>query len=288
MGESPPARGWGKKGVERSFLDLSLKVEMTDEVEKISVLRITEDGKNTIDDVVVKEFPLTIVLDNQELVTMLCSPAKLKYLAAGFLLSEGLIDSKSEIGNVVVDEKRGVVRVDTREDKGFAKELLFKRIITSGCGRGAAFYSAADAGSMAKVESGTEIAAQEVFALVKEFQQRSEIFRETGGVHSAALCDTKNILVFSEDIGRHNAIDKIFGECMMEDISTEGRVIVTSGRISSEILLKVAKRKIPVIISKSAPTNLSLRLANQLGVTLVGFVRGKRMNVYTNDWRVVG
>ena len=100
------------------------------------------------------------------------------------------------------------------------------------------------------------------------------------------MCDTESILVFSEDIGRHNAIDKVFGQCLLEDIPTDGRIIITSGRISSEILLKVAKRNIPIIISKSAPTDLGVRLASDLGVTLVGFVRGKRMNVYTNGWRV--
>ncbi|MCK5434113.1 MAG: formate dehydrogenase accessory sulfurtransferase FdhD, partial [Dehalococcoidales bacterium] len=107
------------------------------------------------------------------------------------------------------------------------------------------------------------------------------------GVHSAALCDTKNIILFSEDIGRHNAIDKIFGECMLTDLPTEDRLIITSGRISSEILFKVAKRNIPILISKSAPTNLGVKLAADFGITLIGFARGKRMNVYTDSWRVV-
>jgi FdhD protein len=89
-----------------------------------------------------------------------------------------------------------------------------------------------------------------------------------------------------EDIGRHNAIDKIFGKCLLEDIPTDDRVIITSGRITSEILYKVAKRGIPITISISAPTNLGVRLADNLGITLIGSVKGKRMNVYTNDWRL--
>ena len=105
-------------------------------------------------------------------------------------------------------------------------------------------------------------------------------------MHSAALCDNRDILVFAEDIGRHNAIDKIFGECILRDIPTDDRIVITSGRIPSEILLKVARRKIPIIISISAPTDLGVRLATDLGMTLIGFVRGKRMNVYTNGWRV--
>ncbi|UCC17122.1 MAG: formate dehydrogenase accessory sulfurtransferase FdhD [Dehalococcoidales bacterium] len=259
---------------------------MDSEIEKINILRLTKEGRESIEDIVVREFPITIILNNEELVTMLCSPRNLDYLAAGFLFSEGLLQSKDEIKNILVDENRGIVRVNTKEDKDFNNEFLFKRMITSGCGRGASFYRAADAENREQIKSDTKISTGEVLTLMKEFQQKSEVFRETGGVHSAALCDTKNILIFREDIGRHNAIDKIFGECMMEDIPTEGRIVVTTGRVSSEILLKVSRRNIPIIISKSAPTNLGIRLSNELGMTLLGFARGKRVNVYTNDWRI--
>lgn len=259
---------------------------MGDEVGKIPILRLTEGGRSSIEDVVAREFPLTIILNNQELVTLLCSPTDLKYLAIGFLSSEGLLKSKGEIKKIIVDERRGVVRVETEESRELDRDVLFKRLITSGCGRGASFYSTTDA-TVQKVESQVEMSTHDVFTLVSDFQHRSQIYRMTGGVHSAALCDIKSILVFSEDIGRHNAIDKIFGECILKDISTDGRIIITSGRISSEILLKVAKRNIPIIISKSAPTDLGVKLANDLGITLLGFVRGKRINAYTNDWRIV-
>jgi FdhD protein len=121
---------------------------------------------------------------------------------------------------------------------------------------------------------------------MKRFQHSSEVFRTTGGAHSAALCREGEIVVFAEDIGRHNAVDKIFGRCLLDSIGTDGGVIVTSGRISSEILLKVGKRNIPILISKSAPTDLGVKLADDLGITLVGFVRGRRMNIYTHSWRV--
>jgi FdhD protein len=263
------------------------EAEMTSNTERLPVWQVSEKGKSNTVDVVVKEFPLTITLNNREVVTLLCSPTNLDYLAIGFLFSEGLITGKDDIKKIIVDQQTGVVRVESEEDKGFADELLFKRFITSGCGRGASFYSAADVQNLVKVESDIEISASQVFALVDEFVQRSEVFKATGGVHSAALCDTENILVFSEDIGRHNAIDKVFGECMLKDIPTAGRLIITSGRVSSEILLKVARRNIPLLISKSAPTNLGVRLADDLGVTLVGFARGRKMNVYANEWRIV-
>jgi len=259
---------------------------MESEVERFPILRLTKEGRSSIEGVVAREFPVTIILNDQELVTLLCSPKNLDYLAVGFLSSEGLLKSKDEIKKVMVDDERGVVRLETVEDKGFAQDILFKRLITSGCGRGASFYSAADAASQ-KVESQMEISTDEVFALISEFQHGSEVYLATHGVHSAALCDRKSVLVFSEDIGRHNAIDKIFGKCLLEDIPTDDRVIITSGRISSEILHKVAKRDIPIIISISAPTNLGVKIADNLGITLIGSVRGKkRMNVYTNSWRV--
>jgi FdhD protein len=252
----------------------------------LPVVRVTEEGRTDIEDVVARELPLTILLNDTELVTLLCSPSDLDSLAVGFLFSEGFLKNKSEVQRITVDDRRGVVRVKTTADVQSATELSFKRLITSGCGRGASFYSAADAQDLAKVESQVVISAGEALALVQKFQHHSQIYRATGGVHSAALCDTKDILVFAEDIGRHNAIDKIFGHCFLNSIPINDQIIVTSGRISSEILLKVARRQIPIIVSISAPTDQGVKLASELGVTLVGFVRGKRMNVYAHAWRV--
>jgi len=259
---------------------------VSDNVEGFPIQRVTEEGKKDIEEIVAKEIPLTIILNNRELVTLLCSPTNLDYLAIGFLFSEGLVKSKDGLRKIMVDNRVGVVRVETKDVNEPVGDILFKRLITSGCGRGASFYSPADTTSQ-KAQSQTEVSAHEVFALVKEFQHRSQVYRATGGVHSAALCDTKGIIIFTEDIGRHNAIDKVIGECILKDIPMDGRIIITSGRISSEIVHKVAKRNIPIIISKSAPTNLGVRLANDLGITLIGFVRGRRMNTYANGWRVV-
>jgi FdhD protein len=258
---------------------------MENTTEKVNILRLNEDGTSEIDDTVVRESPLTIVLNDQELVTMLCSPAEQKELVIGFLYSEGLIETREEIINMTLHEGTGVIRVETEAGNELDRDALFNRLITSGCGRGASFYSATDVTGK-KVESLLQISVGEILALTKEFQVRSETYRTTGGVHSAALCDTSSILVFSEDIGRHNAMDKVFGQCLLKGITTDDHLVITSGRISSEILLKVARRNIPVLISKSAPTSLGVKMAAELGVTLVGFVRGKRANVYTNTWRI--
>jgi FdhD protein len=256
---------------------------MINNAEQFPIWRVTEKGKNNTVDVVAKEFSLTITLNNQEVVTLLCSPTNLDYLAIGFLASEGLIRSKADIKKIAVDQQRGMVQVETKKDIQADRQPPFKRLVTSGGGRGASFYPPR---GQAKVESDIEISAREVFTLLDEFVQHSEVYKATGGVHSAALGDTKSILVFSDDIGRHNAIDKVFGECMLNDIPTGGRLVITTGRVSSEILLKVAKRNVPLLISKAAPTDLGVRLAQDFGVTLVGFAGGKKMNLYANEWRL--
>jgi FdhD protein len=130
------------------------------------------------------------------------------------------------------------------------------------------------------------VTPEEVFSLSRRFQGASELYRSTHGVHSAALCDTREVLVFAEDIGRHNAVDKVLGRCLLEGIAVADRILVTSGRISSEILFKAAGSGIPVLISKSAPTDMGVDLALELGITLIGFVRGGGMNVYAGQERI--
>ena len=246
-----------------------------DNVERFSVIRVTGKDKKEMDDIVVTEYHLTIILNNQVLVTLPCSPKDLKSLAMGFLSSIGLLKGKEEIDKFELDESKGMVRIEIEKDKDLPP------LTSSG------LFSRADIKDQPKVESQIGVAPYEVFSLVEDFQHRSDIFISTGGVHSAALCDRKDILVFKEDIGRNNAMDKVFGECILQDIPTEERMVVTSCRISSEILLKVAKRNIPILISISAPTHLAVRFAAELGITLIGFVREKRMNIYTNEWRVI-
>ena len=247
-------------------------------IEKLPILRITQQGKSEIEDVVVREHSLTIVLNNKELVTLLCSPGKLEYLAAGFLLSQGLINSRADIREIVIDDN-SIARVETN----LPVEIPASAVVASSGARGVVSSSVRKISTKSQVELSTSM----IFSLVEDFVQRSKLFKNTGGVHSAALCDLRGILFFSEDIGRHNAIDKVFGECLLKYITTDNCMIITSGRVSSEILFKVAKRDVPVLISKSAPTDMGARLADESGVTLIGFVRGEKMNVYTHSWRVI-
>ena len=255
-------------------------------LDNVPIVRIYKKGKGkpkSMKDTVVAEHALTIHLDKEELVTLLCSPEKLEYLAVGFLCSEGLIKGKEDLKEIVLDENQGVIEIATAEPGKAAKDMVSKRHIGSSGGRGISPPSL----DHRVVKSKRTITPVEIFSLIEEFVHRSEVFEATGGVHSAALCDTRHILVFSEDIGRHNAIDKVFGECVLKGIPTDDHIVVTSGRVSSEIVHKAVKSNIPIVISKSAPTNRGVELAADLGITLVGFVREGRMNLYTHTGRVV-
>lgn len=239
------------------------------------------------EDVVVREYPLTIYLNGEELVTLLCSPAALDFLALGFLISEGIINKKEEIESIRIDEAKGVAYVKTSAPKDMAKYFMGKRMLTTGCGRGTIFYNIYDSMACKIIENDFKITYTKVLSLMKEFSSKSEVFENTGGVHSAALSQGEDILVFHEDVGRHNALDKVLGEAFVKDMNFSQMLLLTSGRISSEMLLKAGKRGISIVVSRSAPMDLSLKMGMEMNMTIVGFARGHRMNVYTGKERIV-
>lgn len=258
---------------------------MMKETKRVKVRRVTEEGGRDLQDTVVRESTLTIFLNDRELVTLLCTPAKLDYLAVGFLFSEGLIMTKREIKRVTMDERRGAIWVETKRGKEPPENFLSKRYITTGCGRGMSFLSPPE-GGFRRIDSKARVSSEQIHALMTEFQRRSFVHQRTGGVHSAAICTAEEMLVFAEDIGRHNAIDKALGECLLSDIAMKNRVLITSGRVSSEILMKTARSGIPVIVSKAAPTDAGIMIARKCGITLIGFARGSRMNIYSENRRI--
>jgi len=259
---------------------------MKDETRRLNILRISGTGAAKERDLVVRETPVTIFLNDFDLVTLLCSPKDLGYLAVGFLSSEGLINGKEDIKSIFADKKDGAVWVETVGGKKLRENILAKRFITTGCGKGPSFIDSAKFRKGLKADSGFKMQANQIARSMKEFQSRSLTYRETGGVHSAGLASPDGIVYFNEDIGRHNAIDKVLGECVLKGTKSDNLVMITSGRVSSDILIKAARARIPIVISKSAPTDLAVRLARDLGITLVGFARGSRMNVYSNEWRI--
>ncbi|HZK25463.1 MAG TPA: formate dehydrogenase accessory sulfurtransferase FdhD [Oscillospiraceae bacterium] len=259
---------------------------MDSRMEMRPILRINGERQESFDDPVVREVPLTIYLNGQEFVTLLYTPELPEMLAVGFLRSEGLIRDYRDIISLRYDEQQSFIFVETEGSK-LTEKLYGKRTITSGCGKGTVFYSVLDALKSSPVQSDFSLSVFQVLQLMKQLQVRAELFKLTGGLHSAALCSAEEILYFCEDIGRHNAVDKLIGLCLKQKISLADKVLVSSGRISSEILVKTAKLGIPVLVSRAAPTTLSIELAENLGITLIGFARGRHCNIYSHQRRVL-
>lgn len=252
----------------------------------VDIVQISSGKKEKLKDEIVREISLTILVDNKELVTLQCSPGRLEYLAVGFLLSKGLIKKGINVKHIYLNEKSWSINVDLEGDFLNANNFFLERMINSGCTGGVTFYRDIDTQGCVLLKTQTQFSRKLIFMLMREFQKRSLTFKRTGGVHSCVLCSKEGIEIFTEDIGRHNAMDKIFGECFMRGICTKDKFILISGRVSSEILIKVARRKVPLIATRSAPTDLAVNLAEKLNISLVGFVRGYRMNVYTHSYRI--
>lgn len=224
------------------------------------------------------EMELTIYVNQQELVTILCTATKLNFLVLGFLYSEGII---SDTGDVVMmrmceDESLADVRLKNTE-----YQLPTQRTLTSGCGGGAVFKTQGQ-----RVDSGLVATPTEVLSLMKQLQEQMDLYRLSGGVHTSALSDTGNLLVVAEDIGRHNTLDKIQGECLVKGLPTRDRLLLTTGRVSSEMLLKAAGMQVPVVVSRHSPTGSAVSLARDLGIALVGHARGGRLLVYSHPERL--
>lgn len=239
---------------------------LKDKVLSVKIVKFQNNKKEELKDIIVREHTLTVFLNNKKLVTLLCSPVELNELVVGFLYSQGIINSQEDIEKLFFENEERIVKVKIKE-KDSCENLNPLNI--------------------GEVNSQVKITAEKIFELYKNFQNKSEIFKLTGGVHSAAISDNYNIILFSEDIGRQNAIDKILGKAVLKKISISDKMVFTSGRISSEIILKMAKVKIPVLVSCAAPTDVAVELAKKFKITLIGFLRGKRMNIYSEEKRII-
>lgn len=229
-------------------------------------------------DYVPAEKEISIYVNRQALVTILCTPGKLNFLVIGYLYAEGIISGIGDVASMrVCDEESEVdVRLSNAEF-----ELPTVRTLTSGCSGGVAFRTEGE-----RVDSNLVVTPTEVLSLMKQFQEQMELYRLSGGVHTSALSDTKNLLVVSEDIGRHNTLDKIQGECLMRGLTTRDGLLMSTGRVSSEMLLKGSRMQAPIIVSRTSPTGRAVSLARDLGIALVGYARGNRLTVYSHPERL--
>ena len=262
---------------------------MNSTVKKRTVLKFKNGEMESVEDKIVTEFPVTVKINEEEFVTMVCSPQYIEDMVIGYLASEGVIRAYTDIKNIWVQEKEGYVHVTIDKLNPYFQNLQNKRYITSCCGasrQGFVFIN--DALTAKKMNDiSVELSIKDCFQLMNKLQQSAATFQETGGVHNAALCDKNGFMLSRMDIGRHNALDKLYGYCLKHHISIRDKVVVFSGRISSEILLKVAKIGCEVVLSKSAPTELALNLAEELGITTVGFIRNDSLNIYTCPERIL-
>jgi FdhD protein len=250
-------------------------------------IRILGGERLEKEDEIASEYPLTIRLDGKEFATLVCSPSDLTDLVVGFLASEGVIRRLEDIKALSIDEERGFAYAELHRPQSTGVEFYSKRLIGSCCGKSRQFYFHNDARTAKTVTGGIRLPADRCFAFMEQLQASSAEFRMTGGVHNAALCGEVGLVETRSDIGRHNALDKLFGHCIRYRVDARRHVIVFSGRLSSEVVLKAAKIGCPILLSKSAPTDLALRLADDLGITCAGFIRGDAMNVYTHPERIL-
>ncbi|OIK09209.1 sufurtransferase FdhD [Bacillus sp. MUM 116] len=250
-----------------------------------------KNGRFTqVSDNIVTEFPVTVKINGEEFVTLVCTPEYIEDMVVGFLASEGVIRQYEDIEDIWIQEKDGIAHIQTSKTNPYYQRLQGKRFITSCCGnsrQGFVFVNDAMTAKKMGDHYNVSVTVHDCFRFIEELDNSAVIFQETGGVHNAALCGANGIVISRTDIGRHNALDKIYGYCLKNNISVADKIIVFSGRISSEILLKVAKIGCEVILSKSAPTELALQLAEDLGITTIGFIRNDSLNVYTHPERIL-
>lgn len=227
----------------------------------------------------VQEFPLTLIVNGRELATLISSPHDLRFLVAGFLKLQGFVKSLDDFQMFSVCEDFGVANVII---KGELPEQL-KPALTSGCGTGITFnlHQKMQLKDKQPNVADSRFYPGDLFALMEQLARHAGEYRKSGGIHSAAVGCGKEILLYSEDIGRHNTLDRIAGEALFKGIELEGKVLLTSGRVSTEMVTKAAMLGISLIASRTSPTDLAVRLARDAGITLIGYLRASGFNVYT-------
>lgn len=258
------------------------------DVVETEVIKIKGFDKQIVNEQVVVEKALTIYLNDEEFVTVVCSPGQEKELVTGLLCSEGIINKLDQLKKLSIDTKEGLVWVETSGKSVLGEAMFLKRYITSCCGKGrSSFYFANDARLTQNIDSSLKITSQEVSHYIKLLEEKSVLFHQTGGVHGGALAAGGQLEYCAFDIGRHNVLDKLYGYAFTKEMDLSQKVIAFSGRISSEIVIKTGKMGCPILIGVSAPTDLALTLALELGITVIGFARQNDMNIYTHSERVL-
>ena len=232
-----------------------------------------------------REFPLKLTVNGREIVTLIASPHDLRFLVAGFLRLQGFVESLDDFLILSVCEDFGIANVRVR--KALPERL--QPVLTSGCGTGVTFTipEAPEKGEIAPAGDGGTITPANLFTVMDELSRQAKGYRHHGGSHSAAIADGGSILLYAEDIGRHNTLDRLAGEALFRGVDLSGKVLVTSGRVSSEMAAKAALLGVALIASRTSPTDMAVKICRSAGIALVGYLRGGRFTIYAHPERIV-
>ncbi len=265
---------------------------------KVKIFKIKKDKQEEVEDIVLYETPIDLYVNSKQLVNIICLAKDLKELSVGFLFSIGIIESIKDIKEINVNELENSIFVNLRENSKFDIEKLdinpVSRVVDTTCGISSPWRNVikecldkTNIKAAINAKDNMRINASTIFSAIKEMQIKTPLYRETGGCHGAAIFDINgDLLSVKEDIGRHNAIDKVIGEMLLKEHDFENVFLTSTGRLTGDSILKVIKAKIPIVASLSAAIESGIRLAFAYGITLIGFVRGSRMNIYTHPDRI--
>ena len=250
------------------------------------IRRFEADGASSAQDLVVTETRIELNVNAGQLrLAMLCLPDDLEALAVGFFLGEGALRRIEDLEAVEYLPAEQTVAVRGDLDADVLERIHLRWTLGTGCGGGGTSRDM-DAPPVVPLGPGPTVRPRRVAELTKEFHGRTELWRRTGGVHACALADEAGLAILAEDVGRHNAFDKVIGMAVMKGVEVTDKMMITTGRLTAEIVSKAVACRVPILVSRSAVSSLSIELARRAGLTLVGFCRGRRMNVYTGYERV--
>jgi len=247
--------------------------------------KLIENKAIEFEDVTIDEVRLNLYLNGKKTISMMCIPKDQDAHAIGYLMSENVISSVEDIKEIKVSKDGLRVDVDANINVSCLQNLFKEKTLTSGCGGGVT-GNVAGFLEIPFNQSAFKIKPQTLLDEIKIFYKDSELYNLTGCVHKAMIYLLDGRTITAEDIGRHNAIDKAIGKCMIQGLDTKKSVLFVSGRLSSEMVTKAVMHAIPMIVSRTAPTYLGVQTAQKHGITMIGFARGKKMNMYTHQGRI--
>ncbi len=234
---------------------------------------------------VIEERPITLFLNNQEIVTMMTINDYPEYLAIGYLLNQNMITKRTKIDDVEYHKDLNAVIVRTPEVTNYEKKLK-KKIITSGCAQGTVFGNVMENFRKIKFNNYSKIKKSWIYDLSKKINLTPSLYLKAGAIHGCVLCERNKPLIYMEDVGRHNAIDKIAGYLRVKKISPSNKIFYTTGRLTSEMVIKSVQMRIPIIISRSGFTAWGVELARKANLTLIGRAKGKKFFILSGEKRV--